>query len=447
MSNEVPPEGSDYKDPYDNGEGFYENEFQDDLEIDNAGSSVSSSSAKGMAIIIGIVLITAFLVYKVALQDDKTEDEIRAEQEAKTLPGAKEAEDEIADTAIAPVGKDEIPDITVTPTIVMPELPRLQPPPPPSEPALPSITERTGPRLILPEKQKPNITKLLLDSDGGQGGGTATGTAAGLSPAQQALLNARSANNLVASGGGDEQEDNVESLFDSSGSFEDIPLSEAEKTDIARINNLYLTIAQGKMIDAVLETAINTDLQGKLRAVVSRDVYSEQGRNILIFKGSRMIGAYSSEVARGQVRVDVTWERIIRPDGIDIKIDSPATDSLGRSGIQGHVDDKLIEIFTNTLLLSSVTTGVALIAEEVTGASGITTSENSGGSQDTSGSVTDFAIADATSNIGDVVSDYIEGAVGVEPTITVDQGTRMKVYVSKDLIFTESSINNKGFLK
>jgi type IV secretion system protein VirB10 len=445
MSKELPPEDNEYKDPYDNGEGFYENEFQDDLEIDNSGSSVSSSSAKGMAIIIGIILITSFLVYKVALQDDKTEDEIKAEQEAKTLPGAKEAEEDIADTAIAPVGKDEIPDITVTPTIVMPELPKLQPPPPPSEPALPSILSSTGPRLSLPEQKNPNITALLLDADNGQGG--SGNPAAGLSPSQQALLTARGANNLISSGSGDAQEDNVGSLFDSSGAFEDIPESEAEKTEITRINNLYLTIAQGKMIDAVLETAINTDLQGKLRAVVSRDVYSEQGRNILIFKGSRMIGAYSSEVARGQVRVDVTWERIIRPDGVDIKIDSPATDSLGRSGVQGHVDDKLVEIFTNTLLLSSVTTGVALIAEEVTGSSGITTTENTSGSQDTSGSVTDFAIADATGNIGDVVSDYIEGAVSVEPTITVDQGTRMKVYVSKDLIFTESSINNKGFLK
>jgi len=57
-----------------------------------------------------------------------------------------------------------------------------------------------------------------------------------------------------------------------------------------RVGNLNYIVGEGKMIDAVLETAVNTDLKGKIRAIVSRDVYAESGNRVLVPKGSRLIG-------------------------------------------------------------------------------------------------------------------------------------------------------------
>ncbi|MDE0853910.1 MAG: hypothetical protein OSA97_05765, partial [Nevskia sp.] len=73
-------------------------------------------------------------------------------------------------------------------------------------------------------------------------------------------------------------------------------------------------IAEGKMLAATLETAIDSDLPGRLRAIVTTDVWSEDGSRHLIRKGSRLIGDYRSGLVRGQTRVFVIWTRLLQPD-------------------------------------------------------------------------------------------------------------------------------------
>lgn len=202
-------------------------------------------------------------------------------------------------------------------------------------------------------------------------------------------------------------------------------------------SNLLNTILQGKIIDAVLETAINTDLPGNLRALVSRDIYAEKGKAILIPKGSRLIGKYNADVKRGQGRVYIIWSRLIRPDGIDIMLESPATDELGRSGIPGMVDGKYLEIFGNSILLSTITIAVSSAAEGLTGQGEVTQGETGSGDTTQSGSATDIAIVNAVDDFGNIVSQVANDLVQVKPTITIDQGERLKVFVNKDLIFPD----------
>src|SRR5690606_4525470 len=83
------------------------------------------------------------------------------------------------------------------------------------------------------------------------------------------------------------------------------------------------TVTQGTMIPAVLETAINTDVPGYVRAVVSQDVRSFDGTRILVPRSSRLIGQYQSGLQAGQKRAYVIWTRLIRPDGISVALASP----------------------------------------------------------------------------------------------------------------------------
>ena len=106
------------------------------------------------------------------------------------------------------------------------------------------------------------------------------------------------------------------------------------------------------MIPAVLETALDSDLPGYTRAVVSRDVRGFDGSTVLIPRGSRLIGQYKSGVALGQSRVFVIWTRVIRPDGVSVQIGSPATDPLGRAGLDGKVDNHFFTRFGGSILLS-----------------------------------------------------------------------------------------------
>jgi type IV secretion system protein VirB10 len=123
------------------------------------------------------------------------------------------------------------------------------------------------------------------------------------------------------------------------GSKDELKTTSAASVKQSRIGDPNKLIAQGKIINAILETAINTDLPGTLRAVVSHDVFAESGNNILVPKGSRLIGNYADTIEKGQIRLAIQWRRIILPGGTDVVINADGTDQLGRSGVEGVVDN------------------------------------------------------------------------------------------------------------
>jgi type IV secretion system protein VirB10 len=127
-----------------------------------------------------------------------------------------------------------------------------------------------------------------------------------------------------------------------------------ETARATRLTDLRHTVPQGTMIPAVLETAINSDLPGSVRAVVSRDVAGFDGAEVLIPRGSKLIGQYRSGMAYGQSRAFVVWSRILTPEGVSIDIGSPGADQLGRGGLSGETDSHFFQRFGGSLLLSVV---------------------------------------------------------------------------------------------
>jgi type IV secretion system protein VirB10 len=219
--------------------------------------------------------------------------------------------------------------------------------------------------------------------------------------------------------------------------------SGAEASIATKIKFPDRTIAQGKLVDSVLETAINSDFAGKVRAIISRDIYSDFSNNILIPKGSRLIGSYQSSVARGQTRVFITWERLIRPDAIDIQIDSPASDQFGRVGIGGNVNNRYLELFNNSMLLSLITVGAAAAAEGLTDGNGVSREQKNNGDEVITGTASDLAAEEVVANLSKTAKTILDGAVKLSPTITIPQGTRVKIFVNKDLIFPKL-VNSTG---
>jgi type IV secretory pathway VirB10-like protein len=186
-----------------------------------------------------------------------------------------------------------------------------------------------------------------------------------------------------------------------------------ERASASQLHDLPSTIAQGVMIPGVLETALNSDLPGFTRAVVSRDVRSFDSSTVLIPRGSRVIGQYRSAAALGASRAFVIWTRIIRPDGVSIQIGSSGTDPLGRAGLEGSVDRHFFQRFGGAILLSVVNAGV-------TGALSHSNSSTVyvGSSQEATG-------------LGDVAQ-----VTHIPPTIKVPQGTPIRIFVARDLDFS-----------
>jgi len=201
------------------------------------------------------------------------------------------------------------------------------------------------------------------------------------------------------------------------------------------VENRTNVVAQGKLLMAVLETAINTEVPGSVRAIVSRDVYGEAGGEVLISRGSRLFGTYSSQITRGQGRVQITWTRLIRPDGVDLAISSVASDQFGRSGIPGDVDNKYGATVANSLLTSILAVSGVALAESLIGGnrSNTTTTNPQQGTTTTTGNASTQAVYNVSKTITDTVGRIVAENVDVTPAIRVPQGTRITVIVNADM--------------
>jgi type IV secretion system protein VirB10 len=113
----------------------------------------------------------------------------------------------------------------------------------------------------------------------------------------------------------------------------------------------------GTLIQAVLETPIDTFKPGLARAIVSRDARGFNGRQVLVPRGSRLTGEYQADARSGQNRVLITWTQLIRPDGTTIRLDSPAADSLGGAGVAGKADGSALGRFATGVLRTALAVG------------------------------------------------------------------------------------------
>lgn len=180
------------------------------------------------------------------------------------------------------------------------------------------------------------------------------------------------------------------------------------------------TIPQGEFIHAVLETAIDSDLPGMLRAVTMRPVYSTTKDRLLIPKGSRLVGQYSSMTPHGVNRIMIIWNRIILPNGISVQVDSPGTDAIGRAGeAADRVDTHFFARFGHAALLSLIGAGAANV--------GVNGSDVYNASQQYRTAIAQSFQKSAQKSL--------HNAQSIKPTLHVYQGALINVFVAHDLSF------------
>lgn len=182
------------------------------------------------------------------------------------------------------------------------------------------------------------------------------------------------------------------------------------------------TLRAGYVIPAVMISGINSDLPGQIIGQVSQDVYdTATGRHRVIPLGTRLVGSYNSDVAYGQRRVLVAWQRLVFPDGRAMDIGSMAgVDSTGYAGFNDKVDNHYLRIFGQAILLSGVIAGVEMSQPDSninTRSAGDSLSEALGQS------------------LGTVLTQLFRKNLNIAPTLEVRPGFRFNVMVAKDLDF------------
>ena len=176
-------------------------------------------------------------------------------------------------------------------------------------------------------------------------------------------------------------------------------------------------VQAGSIIPAALITGIRSDLPGQITAQVTQNVYdSITGRILLIPQGARLIGEYDSEVAAGQTRVLLAWDRLIMPDGRSIVLErQPGADAAGFAGLQ----DRVNQHWGNMLKAAAVSTLLGVGAELGSDSDDDLTRALRRGSQDT---------------INQTGQQIVRRQLNVQPTLTIRPGHPLRVVLTRDLV-------------
>jgi type IV secretion system protein VirB10 len=186
-----------------------------------------------------------------------------------------------------------------------------------------------------------------------------------------------------------------------------------------KLGDRHYLLTQGSMIDCVLETRMITTQPGMTACYTTRDIYSANGRVVLLDRGSKVIGHYQGGITQGQARIFVLWSRIETPKGIIINLDSPGTGSLGEGGVGGYVDTHFWERFGGAILLSLVDDFSDVATQRM--------ANSNNKNQPT--------FSSTTNNAQTMAAEALKNSINIPPTLYKNQGERISIFVARDLDF------------
>lgn len=201
-------------------------------------------------------------------------------------------------------------------------------------------------------------------------------------------------------------------------------------------NRLLRTITADRMIPAILITPISSEIGGsKIVAQIESDIYATMGRAVLIPKGSRAIGYYNSNNKIGEYRLEVVWNRILTPQGVNIILsDAKGADVKGYNGLVGTLHNKYWERYGLPLSMSTLSNGLLI---------GITSTlaNNMGRGKylNTNPYFGDYMLMRLTQQTGqsinNIVQQILREQIRIKPIITIREGSRIFISPNTDIWF------------
>ena len=186
-----------------------------------------------------------------------------------------------------------------------------------------------------------------------------------------------------------------------------------------------LTLPKGTAFTCALKTKVISAVSGLVGCQVQRNVYSDDGRVLLVERGSHLDGEYRvTSVRPGTVRIPVLWTRIRTPLGVTVDIDSPGTGPLGESGIDGFVDNRWGERLGAAMLLSLIDDSVKLVIQHQTNQDGDLGQTNT------------VVLPSTTSNTSKLAEKVLDSTINIPPLIYQNQGGIVGIYVARDVDFS-----------
>jgi type IV secretion system protein VirB10 len=197
--------------------------------------------------------------------------------------------------------------------------------------------------------------------------------------------------------------------------------SSTPKVTASMLGDRSLTLPKGTAFTCALKTKVISATSGLVGCQVQRNVFSDDGRVLLIERGSHLDGEYRiASVRPGTVRIPVLWTRIRTPLGVTVDIDSPGTGQLGESGIDGYVDNRWGERIGAAMLLSLIDDSVKLVIQN----------QASDRQADT------IVLPSTTANTSKLAEKVLDSTINIPPLIYQNQGGIVGIYVARDVDFS-----------
>ena len=201
----------------------------------------------------------------------------------------------------------------------------------------------------------------------------------------------------------------------------------AQANAVRYMHNRDKLLLQGTYLRCVLETKIVSEVKGFTSCIITEPVYSASGKYLLLPKGSKVMGQYGSSNPTGP-RMEVIWNRIITPEGIDVTLESPGVDNLGAAGHVGKFKSHWGSRLASALLISMISDAFKYAATEY-GPQGQTVTTSSS-------TTTNPYESDTANTLKQQAISQLERNNARPNTVTINQGTLINIYTAQDIDFS-----------
>ncbi len=193
--------------------------------------------------------------------------------------------------------------------------------------------------------------------------------------------------------------------------------------------NMSEMILSDKPIPAVIARSIDSNNPAPITAFVERNVYAVEGRIVIIQAGSRLIGTLggvtaSSETTSESARVQISWERLIRPDGSLFVFQGLTADAQGRAGALGYVDQQLFKKYTLPVMTTSLTSATAYF---------MAPNDNESEYESPRQQAANDARQNFINEMNNIFDEILQDKSNIKPLTYIPAGTRIIVFPNTDL--------------
>lgn len=208
---------------------------------------------------------------------------------------------------------------------------------------------------------------------------------------------------------------------DETGLARNMKSSQLANGSASRKGDQSMLLVRGTTIPCVMKTKIDSTYQGFTTCQVARDVYSANGKVLLIERGSTVFGEQNVQITQGKARVAVLWSRIETVKSVSISLDSPATGQLGEMGIGAKVNNHYWTRFGGAIMLSIIQDGFSALSTHLE-----KEKENENGNT---------TVSNTTSTAEGMAEEILKNTINIPPTATVNQGAMINIMVVRDIDF------------